>query len=140
MIIDNPVAIALGITGGIIVCLYIVCRLKPLHRLVTVGLLVVALYLWYTKSPEEGGNDLRTADTLRILATNRRALADWYRQAGDYPPPGADGLGELTTYIRFAYMNDAWQRELRYELVAGVPRLTSAGPDGCFDTEDDIAR
>ncbi len=36
---------------------------------------------------------------------------------------------------------DAWGRAFRYEKLSDTSfRLTSAGPDGTFDTEDDIVR
>lgn len=34
---------------------------------------------------------------------------------------------------------DAWHHGVRYELREGVPMITSAGPDGRFDTSDDIS-
>lgn len=37
-----------------------------------------------------------------------------------------------------AIAKDAWGTPFRYELLDGVPRITSAGPDKIFGTEDDI--
>lgn len=127
-------------TGGIMVFMLLTGNLRPVYRVVVFMLLGISVHLVLTKSPKEGANDFRTADTIRILVTNQRALRKWKQEAGSYPPAGAQGLSELKTYDSFVYFKDAWGRDIRYELIRGIPRMVSAGKDGRFDTEDDITR
>ncbi len=73
--------------------------------------------------------------------TDHRLLANYKQETNRYPPSGAEGLDELSRYISgFVYLADAWNRDLMYEIVDGVPRITSAGADGRFGTSDDIVR
>ena len=137
---ENPYLWFCLTTGMILLVLLAMRHCRPLYRYVTSTFLLFSLYLFFTKSPEEGVNDFCTVDTIRILGINHHALADWHREGGGYPPPGPEGLEELKTYDSAVFFKDAWGRELRYEVVSGRPRLTSAGADGKFGTEDDIVR
>ena len=140
MILQYPYAVCALVTGGILLVLLVMHKVRPLYRFSTAFLVAASVFLLATKSMEEGGNDFRTADTIRILATNRRVLRDWYNEAGSYPAAGPGGIDALKSYDSKVFYRDAWDRPLRYELVSGSPRLTSAGADGAFDTDDDVVR
>ncbi len=83
----------------------------------------------YDSSSRDRARDLvRTVDL---------ALARYRRMHGEYPHSldalTRDDLLQGGTY-------DPWGRELRYERMGSSrPRVASAGPDGEFGTEDDIA-
>ncbi|MHB8093842.1 MAG: hypothetical protein ACYDH0_02780 [Candidatus Aminicenantales bacterium] len=48
---------------------------------------------------------------------------------------------EIRRFQPAASFRDAWGREIRYERTSeSTFRLTSAGPDGAFDTADDLVR
>jgi len=58
---------------------------------------------------------------------------------GEGLPASLDALRRLEPAAASAA--DAWGRKFRYERVSDESfRLTSAGPDGAFDTADDIVR
>ena len=76
------------------------------------------------------------------------ALDQYAGDVGAYPPPGSslDVLttngcvkGSLRPYFKDGRLpKDAWGNDFRYNLKNGVPVITSAGPDGKFDTADDL--
>jgi general secretion pathway protein G len=81
------------------------------------------------------------------LATLRTALEMFHKDCGRYPStresllallrrPGVRGWNG--PYIRTLYP-DPWKNSYRYSMTKGVMRLTSDGPDGKPDTEDDLA-
>ncbi len=137
---SNPYLWFCATTGTILVVLLIVRGCRHLYWYFTGALFCFSLFLFMTKSPEEGADDFRTANTIRMILANHRVLASWKREAGYYPPAGMKGLEDLKTYDSSVFYRDAWGRDLRYEIVSGNPRFTSAGPDGKFGTADDIVR
>ena len=139
-ILANPYLVLSIATGGILLFLYMARRIRLLYRFLTVTMMGFMFRVWWNTPPEKGAADFRTADTMRILITNHRVLADWKRESGRYPSPTTEGLETLRMYSSLVYPTDAWKRELRYEIVGGKPRLTSAGPDGRFGTGDDVVR
>jgi hypothetical protein len=75
-------------------------------------------------------------------ASIETALNRYEADHGHYPPVDfdLDNLAAATNggpYLIGA-ARDAWHRPYRYTLVSGKPRVYSAGPDGIFDTKDDI--
>lgn len=81
---------------------------------------------------------LRTTADLRTLAT---ALEAFRRERGHYVV--ADTGAALVDNLAPRYLNsvlrlDAWSREFEYKGAQAAYRLSSSGPDGKPDTEDDI--
>jgi hypothetical protein len=108
--------------------------------------------LWW-KMPESdvvysSPSDSRTYDVLftqaRIDAVILASEAACRQAAGVYPT----GLLELDSLpdrlaacrVDQAEITDAWERPLRYSISADGADIRSAGPDGLFNTPDDIAR
>jgi len=79
---------------------------------------------------------------ITLTRANLEALS---REVLNYATQG-EGLPEsLEALRRFhptaATLPDAWGRRIRYEKLSDDSfRLRSAGPDGAFDTEDDIVK
>ena len=140
MTLIDPFVIQLTATATILLVLFIMRKNRLVHRISVILLLGGSAYLVLTKSPEEGWDDFRTADTKRILRSNHRILRNWQRESGSYPSPASGGLGQLQMFSSAVFYRDAWHRELRYELKNGTPKMTSAGADGRFGTEDDIVQ
>ena len=74
------------------------------------------------------------------------ALECYKLDHGDFPPAdagldllavNADGTALDEPYMT-AVPRDAWDRAFRWQMVDGSPHVTSAGPDGVHETEDDI--
>jgi len=109
-----------------------------------------------------GGRE-KVANTMNTKARMDKLLQilDEYRTlVKSYPTEDQDGLQALITKPDFenesqgenwcvlakkSQLRDAWGNDIRYELVDDendrqVPRLTSNGPDGQEDTDDDIIR
>ena len=81
---------------------------------------------------------LRTGAELRTIAT---ALEAYRRDKGSYVQ--ADTGSALIDHLAPSYLSsiirlDAWSRELNYKGSATSYRLSSLGPDGKPDTDDDI--
>jgi hypothetical protein len=75
-------------------------------------------------------------------ASIETALNQYIADHGDYPPVDFD-LDNLAAAANGGpYLSgparDAWHHQCRYTIVNGKPRVYSAGPDGIFDTKDDI--
>jgi hypothetical protein len=86
---------------------------------VFVGLGIVAGLLFSQVEPP---------DTLGLAV---EAVESYARQMGEIPP--AEEGQELIKLIQ-----DAWGNELRYEPGEASFLIRSAGPDGVFDTDDDV--
>ncbi len=75
-------------------------------------------------------------------ASVERALDSYKEDHGHYPPLDFDLDTLAATRDEGPYFTapprDAWARSLRYTIFDGKPRVYSAGPDGIFDTKDDI--
>jgi len=90
--------------------------------------------------------DHRVQQAARNLDTLRVALERFRRDAGRYPTAD-EGLRALRSrpeaegwqgpYVR-AVLPDPWDRPYRYEPTNDTVRLVSLGPDGVFDTDDDV--
>lgn len=81
---------------------------------------------------------LRTGAELRTIAT---ALEAYRRDKGSYVQ--AETGSALIDHLAPSYLSsiirlDAWSRELNYKGAATSYRLSSLGPDGKPDTDDDI--
>jgi len=81
---------------------------------------------------------LRTSAELRAIAT---ALEAYRRDKGSYVQ--AETGSALIDHLAPSYLSsivrlDAWSRELNYKGSATSYRLSSLGPDGKADTDDDI--
>lgn len=72
------------------------------------------------------------------LTTLERIITERIASEGQVP----SGLKELQRFQPIAVsVLDAWGREIRYEKLSDAGfRLTSAGPDGEFATDDDILK
>ena len=141
MILDHPIKIGLILTGIILLVLWVKGQARPKRIIATLLLVIAGIIVWRVLSPREDKEEIHAADTVRILIGNRKALDDWYSEAGSYPPSGQQGLIDLRTYAGSSvYMKDAWGRDLRYEVKNGNARIISAGPDGAFNTQDDMAK
>jgi len=111
-------------------------------------LVIVIIYFAYflrteKKAPVEQEisrfNQTRGELTTVNLESLSRALIEWMAESGREVPeslkewPGARSAGLSLT--------DGWGHEIRYEKVSDSSfRLRSAGPDGRFETEDDIIK
>ena len=79
---------------------------------------------------------------VKLTGANLEALS---REVLNYATQG-EGLPESLDALRkfhptAAALPDAWGRRIRYEKLSDDSfRLRSAGPDGAFDTEDDIVK
>lgn len=47
-------------------------------------------------------------------------------------------FGGPTCSVREGWLDDTWGSPLRYDVTAGVPRISSSGPDRKPDTADDL--
>jgi hypothetical protein len=116
--------------------------------LVGVLLAMVAVYfIFFTKVADDKGGlqiqvDKYLQSKIKLTAVNLESLS---REVLSYAAEG-DGLPEgLEALRRFhptaAVLPDAWGRKIRYERLSDSSfRLRSAGPDGAFETEDDIVK
>ena len=137
MLFENLYFWVLLTSGGAFVIALSIRTCPPLARALLLITTSISLFLFITKTPDEGLKDTLTADTKRILRVDRNALEDYHRQTGRYPAVH-NVFQELQLNSRSIYSTDAWGNELRYTLNAGVPQLRSAGPDEQMDTADDL--
>lgn len=108
------------------------------------GVIGVALYLVKSGGVPKIRQDVETFSRAKVSLTET-ALQTLQRQVDNYiatrgaTPPGLDALREAGPLT--SGKQDAWGRNIRYERLSdSTYRLTSAGSDGKFDTEDDISR
>jgi hypothetical protein len=112
--------------------------------LLLAAVIAVALYLVKSGGTAKIRRDVETFSRAKVSLTET-ALQTLQRQVENYiatrgaTPAGLDALKEAGP-LTFG-KQDAWGRNIRYErLTDSTYRLISAGPDGKFDTGDDIAR
>src|SRR3954469_7063963 len=80
--------------------------------------------------------------TALAASSVEQALRKYESEHGHYPPLDFD-LDKLTIardggpYL-IGLPRDGWGRRFRYTRLNGEPKVYSAGPDGIFDTKDDI--
>jgi hypothetical protein len=116
--------------------------------LIGVLLAMVAVYfIFFTKVADDKGGlqievDKYLQTKIKLTAVNLESLS---REVLSYAAEG-DGLPETLDALRrfhptAAALPDAWGRKIRYERLSDSSfRLRSAGPDGAFETEDDIVK
>ena len=116
--------------------------------LIGVLLAMVAVYfIFFTKVADDKGGlqievDKYLQTKIKLTAVNLESLS---REVLSYAAEG-DGLPETLDALRrfhptAAALPDAWGRKIRYERLSDFSfRLRSAGPDGAFETEDDIVK
>ena len=67
------------------------------------------------------------------------AIAEYEMQNGRFPESLEDLVSGSTHYLdQETVPSDAWGKEFNYYLKGDLVKVRSAGPDGTFDTEDDI--
>jgi hypothetical protein len=115
--------------------------------IVLVLAMVVVYFIFFAKvADDKGGLEIQVdkylQSKIKLTGVNLEALS---REVLSYATEG-EGLPEsLEALRRFhptaAALPDAWGRRIRYERLSDSSfRLRSAGPDGEFDTEDDISK
>ena len=117
--------------------------------LIVLMMAMVAVYfIFFTKvaKDEKGGLEIMVdkylESKIELTGVNLETLS---REVLTYAAEG-EGLPEsLEALRRFnpsaAAAVDAWGRKIRYERLSDTSfRLRSAGPDGAFDTDDDIVK
>lgn len=116
--------------------------------LIGVLLAMAAVYfIFFTKVADDKGGlqievDKYLQTKIKVTAVNLESLS---REVLSYAAEG-DGLPETLDALRrfhptAAALPDAWGRKIRYERLSDSSfRLRSAGPDGAFETEDDIVK
>lgn len=121
-------------------------KIRGLLIVLLLGL--VAVYaLFFTKTAgEKGGLEIEVDKYLEskvkltevnMQTLSREVLA--YAGEGAGLPDALAALGRL--HPAAASLADAWGRKFRYERLSDESfRLSSAGPDGDFDTADDIVK
>jgi len=118
------------------------------------GLLIVVIlamgvvyFIFFAKvADNKGGLEIQVdkylQSKIKLTGVNLESLS---REVLTYAAEG-EGLPEsLEALRRFhptaATLPDAWGRKIRYERLSDASfRLRSAGPDGAFDTTDDIVK
>ena len=71
--------------------------------------------------------------TLSQIKKVQAKIESKYLETGEFP----DGIAGNRLTIKF---NDAWEKELRYEVIESGYAIRSAGPDSKFETDDDCVR
>jgi len=115
--------------------------------IVLVLAMVIVYFIFFAKvAGDKGGLEIQVdkylQSKIKLTGVNLEALS---REVLSYATEG-EGLPEsLEALRRFhptaAAPPDAWGRRIRYERLSDSSfRLRSAGPDGVFDTEDDISK
>jgi hypothetical protein len=122
--------------------------LKIRGLLIGVLLAMVAVYfIFFTKVVDDKGGlrievDKYLQTKIKLTAVNLESLS---REVLSYAAEG-DGLPDTLEALRRFHptagaLPDAWGRKIRYERLSDASfRLRSAGPDGAFETEDDIVK
>jgi len=109
--------------------------------------LVAAYFIFFTKvSDDKGGLEIMVDEYLEAkVELTRVNLESLSREVLSYAADG-DGLPETLEALRRFHPTagsqpDGWGRKFRYERLSDETfRLRSAGPDGAFETADDIVK
>ena len=116
--------------------------------LIGVLLAMAAVYfIFFTKVADNKGGleiavDKYLQTKIKLTGVNLESLS---REVLSFAAEG-DGLPETLEAVRRFHptagaLPDAWGRKIRYERLSDSSfRLRSAGPDGAFETEDDIVK
>ena len=100
--------------------------------------LILALLLIVTAMPKLGhGKHPQLAGTRSCIGSIEHAIEEYRTQTGNYPPVD-QGLTVLQPRVIARIPYDAWGNPFTYRLIRGKPEIRSAGPDGQFDTADDL--
>ncbi len=109
--------------------------------------MVAAYFIFFTKvADDKGGLEIMVDKYLQmkidLTAVNLESISRevlTYAADGQGLPESLDALGRFRPMA--VSVLDAWGRKIRYEKLSDSSfRLRSAGPDGSFDTEDDIVK
>ena len=110
--------------------------------------LVAVYFIFFTKvaKDDQGGLEIMVdkylESKIKLTEVNLESLS---RQVLSYATEG-EGLPETLEALRRFHptagtLSDAWGRKIRYERLSDSSfRLRSAGPDGLFETGDDIVK
>jgi hypothetical protein len=109
--------------------------------------LVAGYAIFFTKAADDKGGlaievDKYLQSKIKLTAANLESLS---REVLSYASEG-QGLPESLDALRRFHptagsLPDAWGRKIRYERLSDDGfRLRSAGPDGAFETDDDIVK
>ncbi len=109
--------------------------------------LVAVYFIFFTKVADDKGGltimvDKYLESKIKLTEVNLESLS---REILSYAGEG-EGLPETLEALRrfhptAAGLPDAWGRKIRYERLSDSTfRLRSAGPDGVFETGDDIVK
>ncbi len=75
--------------------------------------------------------------TVKEISQIREGIEDWHDAYGSYPLTLEELIGNHP--MQQSWKDDAWHRPYRYLLEDGTKVvIVSAGPDGQFNTKDDI--
>jgi len=115
--------------------------------IVVVLAMVIVYFIFFAKvADNKGGLEIQVEKYLQTKINLTRANLDALsREVLTYATEG-EGLPEsLDALRRFhptaAALPDAWGRRIRYEKLSDSSfRLRSAGPDGAFETADDVVK
>jgi hypothetical protein len=95
---------------------------------------------------QKSRDQARAARDCAAIRNLKAAVEMHYLDLGLYPASLKDLLENQADpawrgpYISDAAMlTDAWGTPFRYEIVGGIPEITSAGPDRTFGTPDDLS-
>ena len=115
--------------------------------IVVILAMVVIYFIFFAKvADNKGGLQIEVDKYLQTkIDLTRVNLESLSREVLTYAT-GGEGLPETLEALRrfhptAAALPDAWGRKIRYERLSDSSfRLRSAGPDGAFETEDDIVK
>ncbi len=121
-------------------------KIRGLLVVVVLAMAVVYFIFFAKVAGDKGGLEIQVDKYLQTKITLTRVnLEALSREVQSYATE-AEGLpGSLDALRSFhptaAALTDAWGRRIRYERLSDSSfRLRSAGPDGAFETEDDIVK
>jgi len=109
--------------------------LEILVVVVIIGILAgIAAWKFSGKVPQA-----RIAATEVTIQNVRLAISDYELTVGKYPESLADLVtGEKHYLDQETVPTDQWGHEFKYYFKGDLVKIRSAGPDGVFDSEDDI--
>jgi hypothetical protein len=114
---------------------------------VVVLAMAVVYFIFFAKVADHKGGleievDKYLQSKIKLTGVNLESLSHEvlsYAAEGDGLPESLDALRRF--HPTAAALSDAWGRKIRYERLSDSSfRLRSAGPDGAFETEDDIVK
>lgn len=82
----------------------------------------------------------KTAETTKRITNTLRTVKWYFETRKELPPDSLLTFRSRCPMAKFVSVVDAWNREYRFTVAASGCAIESAGEDGKFDTDDDIAR